>query len=1659
MANFDPSVASNFPNLYTASQGLPMSASETNQINQISGALSKHKELTKLAPEKARKEFATLDVDAQAQLKFLFKDADYTKAEPTQLQNVGSFAKNVLAGLASPLRVAFKAAEVYNRFINEPYLVARQAAQGAELFSYKTWKRAWDGKELYDNKAMGEVVQQYGKARSYVAAKLLAGRTPGEILDSYGTLDKEIIAAVQEAFTTPETFNEVLQSAKAAQISPGRDAVRFLLDRNPQNGSMLSQAAMGKFANLAGALDTIYQIAVDPLTWATGGTSKAITRADKLREIALQGKTGVAEAFKDKGVQDLWNTVGPKLKDFSEAKGNAAKSAIRNDIFMNHEGLANYKLIDTLARNEVYDAASAQKFFEHAENVHYLLSGRVVGTSYMRSGVPVARRWRQAENNVVSWLDRKFNASPRTAAEAEATGQKVESFFKSGAELAPGKRDWSVVDTLSSEIKGFKKAAFAKLIARHPGTQRIFITDDKVMDTLPVFNSLARVILPKDMAGFMTESFKNASQQDRVLILRNMYGAIMHDVGLHGVPGGEDLVNAILQDKFAAQHGWGATTKIEVAPQHLDAIDPQTLSYTGAIKGEKGGFYITADGTIHPFQAAEAIGSLPWDKIQQTMASNVQGGVSNRFNVLRTIGGLTQHSALKKFTDGWSFFTLYPRLGVRSAIDEAMMYMWTAPGKDVLDYARRQGHRMGKPVQAYTASKASIGPFKSALYKLTKSSPTEAISPAKRAQLTEEELIGLSARENVAQFAAELYNGYPEEARKYIISALIHSPDHINGMAMSLMARTGLSGAVDREALNHIISDSSLTAIMKELDLESGKTFKAWDPEELANINNRFPALAHFQTFFYRFARNRVQLQASKGHSTFDPAIAYIKNGAGKTTQAFEKAKDDLLEQAGIVKDAAGAGLYNIKDPVLLKSFLDLSSNTGIMREMGLDDIQIARSQIDMMLTDLHKTFHGSPDAFNQALYDHLHQVTEKGEFVPYSKAINKLSFNEFEKLTKGYTPTDKIISSIDFKNESSTWEEVLSKGAAKGMDQMDRQVNGIIRQPAIMITYTRLRQQYAKWEAQMVEDGVKQGFSREAAVNFADKHFTEIATAEAADRVLKYADNPDIRSQFSFSLRTLGRFYRATEDFNRRMYRLSHDAPLETLYRMRLAHLGLSASGSVYTDQQGNQYVMMPMDNVIYKATDTTMRVLGAPFGRGNVGYSQPMFNDFTLKLTMANPSFDPNAAQPTLSGPVAALGILSTKAMLGIVGGTTGKQLGENLDNWALGQVGDNMTWTRAVVPSTLSRIWQILDPSEKTRQVVTAAQQAMAYNAAHGRYLAPNATDEEKAKYLKNLRISAHNILAMRSMLGLISPVSPSIQESVDVPNYLKKVKMTGLVPEFRSILDSMMKKAANEGLSDPYELALFTFVGKYPNRLVYTVSRNEKAQKVIVSSAKDVKDWGIGNSDMIKTYGEAAFIFAPKIGKFDQGTYQWMQASGMITSKSLETYFSNIQTAVDKQRYYDIGKEETIALETVLDSGVRADIIENAKNERAALKTANPLLEAQLAPKGNQVAVEEAMFKSLKNLVTNPSTNIDPGIRTKMRLAVQKVDEYMMFVKDPALKDFGNASDLKYERKQQLMKFLDELSVGDLTMKEARRAVFDHIINYYSRNSYSVGMKGF
>ncbi len=94
-----------------------------------------------------------------------------------------------------------------NKYPIQPYKVARQVAQGESIFDWKVWDDAWDGRDLYDNKAIAEAENTFGKAKIYVAKGLLEGKKPGEILEAYGDLTPEITAAIEEAFNNPDSFN------------------------------------------------------------------------------------------------------------------------------------------------------------------------------------------------------------------------------------------------------------------------------------------------------------------------------------------------------------------------------------------------------------------------------------------------------------------------------------------------------------------------------------------------------------------------------------------------------------------------------------------------------------------------------------------------------------------------------------------------------------------------------------------------------------------------------------------------------------------------------------------------------------------------------------------------------------------------------------------------------------------------------------------------------------------------------------------------------------------------------------------------------------------------------------------------------------------------------------------------------------------------------------------------------------------------------------------------------------------------------------------------------------------------------------------------------------------------------------------------------------
>lgn len=1708
-------VAKTSPNLYAAAKQANLSQTQLNQIEQFSWTVDKNKQLLRKPVDTARKEFFELDEEVQQMMRFLYPDAEYAKEAPDAGDKILGFVKGAAKLAASPLIGIYKAAGVYGRTINLPYLMGRQAAQGEEFFSKQVFTDAWDGRKVFDEGALAEATKQFGKDNIEIAKGLLMGKKPGEIIESQGQLTQEFLNTFSKAFNNEPEFKQVMDAVKYAQVSPGRDLARILNKPTTKSPDYISS----KTKNVSGFVDFMYQIVIDPLTWITGGAAKIPGLAAKVnmgdqmvRNIEQFGTLGVRKSFEQSpALRNHWdNEIGPLVKKLAESKNPAEEAAAMREIGTKYAGHENTEWLQLLKRNKIYNAERAVKYFgDNTDAAINLLAGRVEGTQYFRNGVATARNQRRLDFGMGRFIDGIFNP----AMSREDVLKQGEDTWTKLTKL--GDEGTNYVSPEVADLQKFvKKMTFAEKIgqkfARNPMGRAINIGEDAIK-TADNFRDTARQVLPRDLADFLTVKFINADADEQVAVVRSLYYGIMQRYGLDGHPKGKEFIEAELASHFGSKEGLAITEKLEV-PKHL----MNEVGATGVKLSDEGATYDSA-GIIHPFQEAKSIGNLNYVQLAQLAYE-----VNHKKNLIMAVGkGASQSKFATDMVNAWTILTLFPRLGVRSAIDEGFVYLLTAPARDLMNallprYAAK-GRDAGKIASMTTGSNTGEG-FRAALMNamgLTPASKKIALRDrlllkkqiALRNDISDERVSQAELIADTTDLAARMYsfNRLTNEDLDFLKDVLVHNQHVLKGAAGSMAARAQLSGGYIQEIAEQLVDLNNFEKMLKEADVASGLKGALIDTRDLARskeFNGRAVAAVHYENWARRFYGNRRVVKGFDDETgvekfySFNPVQAFFENNGLKTADDFAKAKQMLLKDVGvspnakIVKqlgdDASAVSTrysYVVDDSEALKDFLKMSARSTQLRQKGFSDIDIATDQIDRILLDMYQTFHGNANKFNNDLLKRVksahngYKAEELQKSIEiknkWNLAVQSLEFDEFAKLTDGFAPTGRMYTTLDIDGLVDV-ESAFAKLGNNMMEIMDRQVTGILRQPAVMATYLRIRKNYKKLQDDEVKAAVRQRAAmlkqegidpnavkyrkadgtpvtwiQDAAGDIkeiAAKKYSEIATQQAADTVLKFADNPNIRTNFALSVRNVGRFYRATEDFWRRVYRLK-DASPRVLYRMRLMHTGIEANGEVYEDSKGDPYLIMPMDDAIFKAVENVTRTL-----TGNSAFQQPLFNDITLKLKLANPSFSPDAGMPTLSGPIAALGVLGMKQILGATG-TTGKKAAEELDNYALGGIGEGMTLVRALVPASLQRLYAILPVNEKNRQEATAAMQAIAFNAAQGNI--PKATDtaEQKYEYLKNIRLSAHNLMVMRSVLGLVSPITPTIQESKGVPDYLKNVGITGLRPEFYDLVNAITKKYGGD-IQDPYDLAVATFVGKNPGKIIYTVSRDEKQTNVVIQKTKEMKNWFIKNKGLVDKYGEAAFIFAPQTGEFDAASYAWLEGADFIKNKELEKYYLDVMLSQDKQAYFNIAKEENEALSQTVSPSARRAIIDNATAQRQAMKAANPFLESAITGGGNEIASETVMFQSIEQILTDTAVDIPPATRSKMLVIATQIRDFINIALDPEIRKAKNFSDIKRQRKADIEALIAQFIEGDLMIKEANRAVFQTILDYYSRDTYRV-----
>jgi len=474
MARINPVVGEVNPSVYNAAKNANLPPQTQVAVEQLFYTVKEAKKLRALKADDAKRQFQALTEEAQANIKALYPTAKFVQEDPSLLQRGVGAVTYGLKGLFSPIITTYQAAIQYGKALNTGYVASRQIQQGANPFAKQTWDDAYNGRDAWDKGAVAAVEARYGRENVLVAKGLLSGKTPGEIIEAYGKPDPKILSAITNAFDNEKQFAQIIFDTKAAAISPGRDLYRSVYTANQANsGNLNTRVLSGKYqTGITGTIDAIYQVAVDPLSWITGGTSKLATRGGRIAENIMSEaskgnfKGAITTTFADPKVKNLWDEgVGPAIRKFAEAKkGSMERSNAYRELVQNYPGFSNFEVVTTLAGKKVFDSETAENFFGEIRNVGILLNGRVDGITFMRNGIPTAQSERHISMGIAKVVDAIMNpnaANGKTAldlASAQNKGLDAVSILRTaGADIDKGV-NISGIQRFDEIVKDIKRA-------------------------------------------------------------------------------------------------------------------------------------------------------------------------------------------------------------------------------------------------------------------------------------------------------------------------------------------------------------------------------------------------------------------------------------------------------------------------------------------------------------------------------------------------------------------------------------------------------------------------------------------------------------------------------------------------------------------------------------------------------------------------------------------------------------------------------------------------------------------------------------------------------------------------------------------------------------------------------------------------------------------------------------------------------------------------------------------------------------------------------------------------------------------------------------------------------------------------------------------------
>lgn len=1626
------------PNLDAAAFQAGLKGKQKEQIQGLSKLLDSHRALLALPENQAKASFESLPEEEQKAHIGFFGD---TKNSEKPSGFIGSARHYLGIGVKETIGRLFSGLGEVSDFstrLARTGLVAID--QGVDLST--AFKIANDkGDKVFDPSRIAAATKIYGEDTMSVAMKVASGMTLSEIQATGSDEEKLIASTAAQKKDKDKYFISALDAAQRAKYSPGRAVANLILPE------FLEKTVLYK--GISGVVDAGYRIFTDPFL-ILGKAKKAYDAGDFLlynilgKEKFTYGRNLMATAGNVEQVDRVFSNVATRnlFDKYGEALDKVAKARASKNNIAGAEAYREAKRlipefgsagIDQLIVAGVKDATTAANFLKNHADIKTILTGQAARRTPL---VPTLNAARKARIAFFTTGNKRINIDKAGQAIVKSLylgdeGQDVLSTLTTKTieiakkEAAVGRKFGKIRDgsiRLSPNQISGRIDRFARKFTTIPYFKNGFF-DVMTPDAPEKIYQLAALTNTRYHSRIIQEAFAAGDEGQKKQIFIGLWNTIAETRQVTKSAAGKNWV-----DQFsgtALDYRYAATTLVDkLGPDGKPLIDElgnvvREVFDPANFNGQQ--------MALHGYQLSTAI-AVP--SILDLDRLSARSGIINRML------GVSHKKWADDTTSYWVVGTLAgPKFPVRNASEDLMLNIaigqstWGITRGRFLSTKLRQikeaeagltteQKKLGQEIADLRDETIELikNPTKASQVKINRDlikSKTETLKglEGKKIKFYESSLgfvNRLVGRKQVKEFQVRLAAAGDDINKVRAITAEAIMRGKLTSRVLSKREKQYLEefaqygrtqdmldevveggkntlrgGSYSTQASNDAKRYGTLRAI--EYDgqklKQSGSTFTDIDP--VANDQSRLSWLVKIAI-----------------HTNDEIDSVLIKNLDNK-----KQAIEDLVK-------------YLDENPALKGRFQSMSSGTATTYQHA------ERTYIDVL-----NTFSKADGTLNKDLWNKVRKVKGDGDIALSSKnlSIDDLPAKSQKELHPRWISGPTLVPVSEGQNMPATIVERLWDYMGEANARFSRE--GIVLDAMLDVRSQMDETGFAERILKQFTAG-KTGDDLIKAEARAFEHITSLAEDMAKNRVLSYVDNPAVRSQLAMSARNFARFYRATEDFYRRISRTVKYNP-EAIVRASLVYEGVAHSGFVQSDENGDQYFFYPGLTPVYQV----MNKVGKLFGVKD-GFQTAMPVEFGAKLKMITPSLNPDSLFPTFAGPLAAVPLKMLGNLVPQV---------KDLEQYLLGAYGVDQPMISAVLPAHVNRIYASLSKDERNSQYASAYRKAATYLEATGHGLKPTIDPEteeeipptpgELSKYKDKLEASTVTVMAVRALFGFILPASPSIQLKSDMAKW---VRDNGQV-SYKSAFNDLIKRYGD------VNKATEEWIKYYPDQMPYTVSESESNVAANVRAVDSAVSWLDTNKELLEKYPEAASFLIPNIGDFDFNAYKLLFKSGLKSNKTITDFLREVSIAKDRKIYYAKRNEFEEQMSYVTDSNLKRQIREEWENWAEEYKGARPLLQEQLGLFGERAIQRSIALDDLRNMLNDPKVTTQRKLRSVLSEMITVYDDYVNQRDFNTSVTIGNKQEYQEQLRSNAIAMLQDLAESDPNAQAAYDSLFDPLFN--------------